>query len=263
MSVTLFHRDLGGTGRPPLVMLHGMLGSSRNWQTVGRELAEDAHVFALDARNHGLSPHAEPMDYPTMVADTLAWLDEHITGPVDLLGHSMGGKTAMLLACRYPERVRRLIVVDIAPRDYQWPGGRAEYVAMNAINLSTLHSRADAEAQMESIVKNWATRKFLTTNLERDADGPWRWAINLPVLTAALPVLERNSLAREDRFDGSALFIAGGRSTYLRQEDIARIEQHFPAARVKTLEGSGHSPHMEAREAFVAEVRAALAPAGF
>ncbi|MFZ9682595.1 MAG: alpha/beta fold hydrolase, partial [Cephaloticoccus sp.] len=118
MGLSLFLRDLGGSGRP-LILLHGMLGSSRNWQTVGRDLADTAHVYALDARNHGQSPHAEPMEYAAMVADVLAWMDAHTTGPVDLLGHSMGGKTAMRLACRYPERVGRLIVVDMAPRDYQ------------------------------------------------------------------------------------------------------------------------------------------------
>lgn len=196
-----------------------------------------------------------------MVADVLAWLDAHHDGPVDLLGHSMGGKTAMLLACRHPARVRRLIIVDMAPRDYQWPGGRAEYRAMHAVDLTALRSRADAEAQMEPIVKDWAIRKFLTTNLERDEHGQWRWIINLPVLTAALPVLERNALADGDRFDAPANFIAGGKSSYIRWQDHTKIRQYFPNARVQTLADSGHNPHMEVRETFVALVREALAVA--
>jgi len=259
MSVELFHRDLGGDGHPPLVLLHGMLGSSRNWQTIGRDLSDQAHVFAVDARNHGQSPHAAPMDYPAMMEDLLAWLDTHIAGPVDLMGHSMGGKIAMLLACRHPERVRRLIVVDMAPRDYNWPGGRAEYAAMNAIDLATLRSRAEAEAQMEPVIKDWAMRKFLTTNLERDSEGKWRWIINLPLLNESLGNLEANPLTADDHFDGPAFFITGGKSSYVRPEDHAAIARYFPSARVKTLPESGHNPHMEAREAFVAKVRAALA----
>ncbi|MCB1104717.1 MAG: alpha/beta fold hydrolase [Cephaloticoccus sp.] len=258
MSVVLFHRDLGGDGHRPLVLLHGMLGSSRNWQTVGRDLADAAHVYAVDARNHGQSPHAEPIDYPAMMADLLAWLEANTSGPVDLLGHSMGGKTAMMLACRHPDRVRRLIVVDMAPRDYNWPGGRAEYTAMNALDLAALKSRADAETQMEGVVKDWAMRKFLTTNLERDDGGNWRWIINLPVLSQSLPILERNPLAADDHFDGPTVFITGAKSSYVRPEDHAAIARHFPSARVKTLVESGHNPHMETREAFVAEVRAAL-----
>src|SRR5262245_22188729 len=118
--VELFCRDWGGEGRPPLVVLHGLLGSSRNWQTAGGDLAKAgaAHVMALDLRNHGKSPHADVMSYDAMVADVLTWMDARGLTRVSLMGHSMGGKVAMALACRHPERVERLIVVDIAPRDY-------------------------------------------------------------------------------------------------------------------------------------------------
>lgn len=113
-----------GAGDPPFVLLHGLLGSSRNWQTAGRELAADRRVYALDLRNHGLSPHAAEMTYEAMTADVRAWLDAQGVGTADLVGHSMGGKVAMLLACRHPERVRRLVVVDIAPKAYRWPERR-------------------------------------------------------------------------------------------------------------------------------------------
>src|SRR5690606_9374454 len=105
---------------PPLVILHGLLGSSRNWQTAGKDLAERFHVAALDLRNHGSSPHADEMSYAAMMADVLAWMDARGLGRVTLLGHSMGRILAMLLACRHPERIERLIVVDIAPKDYRW-----------------------------------------------------------------------------------------------------------------------------------------------
>ncbi|MFI5356158.1 MAG: alpha/beta fold hydrolase [Opitutales bacterium] len=256
----LFHRDLGGAGRPPLVLLPGLLGSGRNWQTAGRDLAEFAHVFALDARNHGQSPHDPVMNYEAMVADTLAWLDAHRLPRVTLLGHSLGGKTAMLLACRHPARVRQLVVVDIAPKDYHGAADRREFAAMNELDLGPLTSRAAAEQQFETRVPGWAMRKFLATNLERDAEGRWRWQINLPVLTAALAGLEKSPLGPNDRFAGPALFVLGGKSNYVTAADRAVMAGHFPAARVETLATAGHNPHLETREAFVALVRTVLDP---
>lgn len=251
--ITLFHRDLGGAGNPPLVVLHGLLGSSRNWLTTGGDLAARHHVFALDLRNHGKSPHGARMDYPTMMADVLAWLDAHGLTKVALMGHSMGGKVAMLLACRHPERVERLIVVDIAPKDYLSHAHRAEFAAMNELRLDTLQSRGEAELRFEARVHDWAMRKFLTTNLERDeASGGWRWQINLPVITAALPEIEGNPLTPHDRFAGPTLFVTGGKSHYVRDADLGVITAHFPRAVVKVIAGSGHNPHMETRAEFVA-----------
>lgn len=253
-AVQLFHRDLGGAGNLTVVILHGMLGSSRNWQTVGRDLAGHYHVSALDLRNHGSSPHAADMSYDAMVTDVLAWLDVQKLERVTLIGHSMGGKVAMLLACRHRRRVERLIVVDIAPKDYFWVGHRAEFAAMNELDLDHLASRAEAELRFEARVDDWAMRKFLTTNLERTGEGGWRWLINLPELTAALPVLEKNPLGVDDRFDGPAMFVTGERSTYVSANDHAVIRQHFPAAKISTIAGAGHNPHMEKREAFVRAV---------
>lgn len=254
--VTLFHRDLGGAGKPPLVVLHGLLGSSRNWLTTGRDLAAHHHVLALDLRNHGKSPHAAPMDYATLVADVLAWLDAQGFPRVALMGHSMGGKVAMLLACRHPERVARLVVVDIAPRDYLSLAHRAEFAAMNELRLDTLQSRSEAELRFEARVGDWAMRKFLTTNLEPTAEGRWQWLINLPVITAALPALEASPLLAGDRFDAPVLFITGGKSNYVGAADLNLISGHFPRARVQVIPGSGHNPHMETRGEFVAAVLA-------
>ena len=251
----LFHRDLGGEGLPPLVILHGMLGSSRNWQTAGRDLSARYHVMALDLRNHGSSPHADSMTYPEMMADVLAWLDERGLGRVELVGHSMGGKVAMLLACRHPERVQQLFVVDIAPKDYYWPGHRQSFAAMNELNLADLRSRAEAEMRFEARVPSWALRKFLTTNLER-AESGWYWQINLPVLTASLPMLEKNPLAESDGFDGPVRFICGGKSDYVEPADHGRILGHFPRAEIQTVASAGHNPHMETRDEFVRAMQA-------
>jgi len=122
---------------------------------------------------------------------------------------------------------------------------------MNELDLATLRSRTEAETRFESRVPAWAMRKFLLTNLERDTDGRWRWLINLPVLSAALPELERNPLTPGDRFAGPALFIAGGKSRYVEAEDRSVVTRYFPAAKIETIAESGHNPHMETREAFV------------
>jgi len=250
----LHHVDLGGAGQAPMLVLHGLLGSSRNWQTTGRDLAAHFHVLALDARNHGRSPHADDMSYEAMVGDLLAWMDARSLPKATIVGHSMGGRTAMALACRHPERVDRLVVVDVAPRAYSWQGHRAEFAAMNELNLDSLQSRQEAEMRFEARVPDLGMRKFLTTNLTRDDDGRWRWQVNLPVLTAALPLLEKGALAPNDRFDGPTLFVVGGRSRYVEAADHASIREHFPAARIATIPESGHNPHMDAREAFVRAV---------
>ena len=250
----LYHRDLGGAGRPPLVILHGFLGASRNWQTAGAALAARFHVRALDLRNHGRSPHAPEMTYPALVADVLAWLDAQPLARVTLLGHSLGGKVAMALACRHPERVARLIVVDIAPKEYPALAQRTEVAAMNELRLGELHSRAEAELRMEARVPDFAMRRFLASNLERAAAGPWRWTINLPVLTAALPELVKSPLRPEEQFAGPAQFILCGRSNFVRPDDHDLIRRHFPRAGLRLLADSGHNPHLEARDAFVALV---------
>jgi pimeloyl-ACP methyl ester carboxylesterase len=250
----LFHRDLGTAGLPPLVILHGLLGSSRNWQTAGRDLASRYHVYALDLRNHGGSPHSAEMTYAAMLADVLEWFDAHGLGKAAIVGHSMGGKVAMLFACRQPERVERLVVVDTAPRAYRSLGLEAQFAAMTALSLDTLKSRAEAEQRLEASVPDWAVRKFLTTNLAQDSAGHWHWVVNLPVLAAALPELGKNPLTLADRFAGAALFVAGGKSRFLLAADHAPIVAHFPSARFEVIPEAAHNPHMETREAFVRAV---------
>lgn len=261
-TVALSDRATGSADHPPLLLLHGLLGSGRNWQTAAADLAAAAggrSVHALDLRNHGKSPWHPVMTYQAMAADVLAWLDARQLGPVDLMGHSMGGKVAMLLACRHPGRVRRLVVVDIAPKSYLSHGHRAEFAALNELRLDTLQSRGEAEMKFEGRVPDWGMRKFLTTNLERDPAGAWRWTVNLPVLTAALPEVEANPLDPADAFAGPALFVRGGKSRYVAETDHAAIASVFPASRITTIAAAGHNPHMETRAEFSAEVSAFLA----
>ena len=250
--MTLFHRELGGAGNPPLIVLHGLLGSSRNWQSTGADLAERFHVFALDLRNHGRSPHTDEMTFGAMVADVLAWMDGQGIARASIMGHSMGGKVAMLLACLHPERVEKLYVVDVAPKDYALMGHENDFAALNELDLRTLQSRGEAEMRFEARVPSFGMRKFLATNLERDPEtNTWGWIVNLPVLTATLPDMAKNSLGANDRFDGPTLFINGGRSHYVEPTDHAAIKNYFPQARIEVVAGSGHNPHMDGRVEFV------------
>jgi pimeloyl-ACP methyl ester carboxylesterase len=231
-----------------------MLGSSRNWQAAGKDLAARYRVLAPDLRNHGASPHSEEMTFDAMAGDVLAWMDSHALERISLMGHSMGGKVAMVLACRHPERVQRLILVDIAPKDYPWRGREREFAAMNALDLRNLRLRAHAERSFEAYVPNPEMRRFLATNLERVDGGGWKWAVNLPALAAALPVLEKNPLGPGDRYTGPTLVLSGARSSYVRPEDGPLFAAHFPDAKFAVIESAGHNPHAEAREKFVQAV---------
>ncbi len=254
-ALPLFHRDLGGAGNPPLIVLHGLLGSSRNWQSTGADLAAHFHVHALDLRNHGRSPHAEDMTFAAMAADVLGWMDTQAIARATLIGHSLGGKVAMALACRHPERVERLVVVDVAPKDYEVTGHQGDFAALNELDLRTLHSRGEAELRFEARVPSLGMRKFLATNLERDPQTEaWRWIVNLPVLTATLPELAKDSLNASDCFAGPTLFVIGGKSNYVQADDHARIIVHFPMAQFVTIAEARHNPHMDSRVEFVRAV---------
>lgn len=247
------HADLGGEGKPPLVILHGLLGSSRNWRTAGADLAGHFHVSAVDLRNHGESPHAPEHTYEHMAADVLEWLDDRGIPAAHVLGHSLGGKVVMQIACRRPERVLSSTIVDIAPRAYRVDRGAFE--ALLGLDLSVLRLRRDAEHALHDAIPDRGLRLFLLSNLERTEDGRLSWRVNLPVLADALPALRSAPLGPEERFDGPTLFVRGGKSPFIRLEDHAVILRHFPRAVIRVLPEAGHYPQVEQRPAFVEEVR--------
>lgn len=252
LKMKLSHRAFGGQG-PPLVILHGLLGSSRNWMAAGRELKTAFRVLAPDLRNHGESPHAAEHDFEVMAADVLQWLDERGLEKVFLMGHSMGGKTAMRIACQRPERVRALVAVDIAPREKE-PSYRREIEALLNLPLDAIRSRADADRILSEAVGDLAMRQFLLTGLVRSAEGRWSWQPNLRVLVENLHLTGKAPIGPEDRFEGPALFVLGETSDFVRKEDQAEIRRHFPAVRIETIAGAGHNPHVEAKEEFVRAV---------
>jgi pimeloyl-ACP methyl ester carboxylesterase len=250
VTVKLASRELGGSG-PPIIVLHGLLGSSRNWQSAGAALAlRGPRVIALDLRNHGDSPWADECRVTDMVEDVVAWINQAAIAPVHLLGHSLGGKVAMRLAVDHPALVSRLTVVDIAPRVYA-PRFMTEFAAMRSVDLSALKSRRDAENALEAHISNWALRQFILTNLSQGPTGNWLWKVNLDALERGLPGIQENPLMPGQSYQGPTRLIRGGMSNYVLDEDIPHFLQYFPHGDVVTLSDSGHNPHFDARSGFL------------
>ena len=243
-------RELGGTGSP-MVILHGLLGSSRNWQSAGAALAASGHrVIGLDLRNHGSSPWDDDCSYTSMAEDVRAFLLSEKLDSIHLVGHSMGGKVAMHLALSYPELVGRLTVVDIAPRSYS-DRVRVEFTAMNSIDLTKIKSRRDAENQLMDTVTDWGMRQFILTNLNSDEKGVWKWTVNREALTHSLKSILDFDIKDSKVFNGPTRFIRGGKSNYISDADFILIKKYFPQADIITLPESGHNPHFDSRVEFV------------
>ena len=245
---------------PPLLVLHGLFGSGTNWRGIARSLATAHRVLLVDARNHGASPHAPAMDYPAMAADVRALMDARGIDDATVLGHSMGGKTAMTLALETPERVAALAVVDIAPR--RSPGDHGPLIdAMRSLDLSRVGRRGDADALLAERVADAGLRAFLLQNLE-NADGGYRWRINLDAIEACMPTLLGFDAAEGARFEGETLFVAGERSDYLTDADLPDIQRRFPRAELATVPDSGHWVHAENPRGFLAALSSLLPAAG-
>lgn len=255
MSLDLAFQDYGEG--PPLVILHGLFGSGRNWTGIARRLAEAWHVYALDLRNHGDSPWAETMDYPAMAGDVSAFLDRQGLDRVALLGHSMGGKTAMALALAQPERIGSLTVVDIAPVAYsQTHQGYVE--ALQALDLGGITRRAEADAALQASIPEAGIRAFLLQNLVA-RDGGFAWRFNLAALGAGMAEISGFPEAPgQGAYDGRTFFLGGGLSDYITAEHQGAIARLFPRAAVETVAGAGHWVHAEAPERFLEALQAFL-----
>lgn len=228
----------------PIIILHGLFGTLDNWQTIARQLAENYSVFILDQRNHGRSPHAEPHDYPTLAEDLHHFMEAHwMYDGAHVIGHSMGGKTAMQFALTHPDLVKKLIVVDIAPKAYQ--GNHYEiFEALKTMDLDKIADRKEAEAFLAARISEEDVRQFLMKNLTRKPEGGFEFKMNLPVLWKYYPDI----LAAVDGepFDGETLFIRGGKSKHVAlPTDEAVIKKLFPNSEIKTVEGAGHWVHAE------------------
>ncbi len=226
----------------PLIILHGVFGSSDNWQTLGKEFSAKYKVFLVDQRNHGSSPHSDEFDYNVMTDDILELMMNEGIDQAHLLGHSMGGKTAMTFAARYPERVKKLIVVDIAPKYYP-PHHEKIFRAFRSLKLDAIKTRQEADEQMAYRISEFGVRQFLLKNLTREGEK-FIWKLNLDVIEKNADNIGE-ALDESDWFNGHVLFIAGGNSDYILAEDEPMIRQHFPNAVVKKAAGAGHWVHAE------------------
>jgi pimeloyl-ACP methyl ester carboxylesterase len=251
MAVKLHSLRFENAGAPVLVILHGLLGASRNWTTIGRALQDRYDVHALDLRNHGDSPHADSMRWAELCDDLRAYLELHELEQIILMGHSLGGKVAMRFACEYPDLVTRLIIVDIAAKPYP-PYHDREFRAMKRIPVGELASRKEAEELLEPMVPEWALRQFLLTNLVRDdSTGAFKWQVNLEVVHASLPHIRQNSLLDTDRYNHPVLLIRGANSDFIDDEDADEMRHWFPHLLEVTVPSAGHNVHVENRKGFL------------
>lgn len=246
----LHHIHHGTTG-PPLLILHGLLGSSRNWRSVAQFLARDFSVVTVDLRNHGQSPHADDMDFAHLVADVCSLIESHRWAEVHLLGHSLGGKVAMALALNFPDLLKTLMVVDIAPVAYK--DRYSEIVrCLQAMRITQATSRAAIDRELAESIPDSGLRQFLLMNLVATSSG-FRWSANLDALLQALPKLSSfPHVTRVARFTKPTLFIAGGRSDYVGRHHLPAIHHLFPAAQITRLDRAGHWPHVENADEFMA-----------
>lgn len=246
----LFHRLLGtphqASSTPPLVILHGLLGSSDNWQTLGMRWAQTRSVVLVDQRNHGRSPHHPSHAYPDMVVDLLDTLDALGVAQADLLGHSMGGKTAMYFADRHPDRCRSLIIADMAPIAYP-PHHTPLFDAMAALDLTTFERRGDVEAALAQSIGDPGVRQFLLKGLYRPEPTRFAWRFNLSVLRRHLADMTAHRPL--GNIDLPTLGIYGNRSDYVVGRGMEAMKRHFTELELRALD-AGHWLHAEQPDDF-------------
>ncbi|NJO01093.1 MAG: alpha/beta fold hydrolase [Bacteroidia bacterium] len=238
----LHHREVGeGT---PVLILHGLFGSSDNWMSIGRKLGEQYKVYMPDLRNHGKSPWSNDWNYDFMAQDVLEFVQTHAIHQPIIIGHSLGGKVAMLFTARYyAEETQKLIVVDIAPKAY--PVHHDQILeALISINLDQVESRQEADEQLARYLPDKSVRQFLLKNLNRDQENRYSWQINLEVIKEKIGIVGE-PFPEDLSWDKPTLFIRGRLSNYIKDQDIDLIKKHFPQSQLSTLENTGHWIHAE------------------
>ncbi|MEN8229944.1 MAG: alpha/beta fold hydrolase [Bacteroidota bacterium] len=263
----LFYRKYGEAG-PPMVIVHGLYGSGDNWVSIARELATGFEVYVVDQRNHGQSPHSDIQDYPTMRDDLREFMDDQGIGKAVLIGHSMGGKSIISFALKWPERVQSLISVDIAPKSYRELGFDSHTAALHGkmidamleLDLSVAESREELDLALRPRIGSERVRGFLLKNVRRDKEGIFRWRINLEALRDNLDHimdgLDVNRVIDQGGITGfPALFVSGADSDYIRAEDLGFIRSIFPVADMVTIPNAGHWVHAEQPDLLVKNIK--------
>lgn len=246
------HSNILGEGQA-FIFLHGFLGMSDNWKTLGTKFSEEGYqVHLVDQRNHGRSSHSEEFNYEVMVEDLKCYCEEHQLKDIVLLGHSMGGKTAMLFAVENPELVSKLIIADISPRYYPTHHD-AILKGLSTLDFEILKSRGEADEALERYVSDFGTRQFLLKNLYWKEKGRLALRINLEVLKAQVNEVGE-ALPMHTTFEKDTLFLRGDRSEYISLQDESLIHSHFPKSKIVTISNAGHWLHAENPADFYAEV---------
>jgi len=246
------YANIEGSGKP-FIFLHGFLGMGDNWKTLGNKFAKNGfEVHLVDQRNHGRSFHADTFNYEVMAEDIKNYCDQHKLEKIILLGHSMGGKAAMLFAAKYPTMVSKLILADIAPKIY--PQHHQDILkGLSSLNFQKMESREDADVQLKKYIADVGVRQFLLKNLYRKTKDQFDLRMNLSVLIKNIDEVG-GALPEEAKYNGEVLFLRGERSGYIEDLDMLQIQKHFPKAKLVTIPKSGHWLHAENPEAFFQEV---------
>lgn len=243
----ILHSQILGQGQP-FVILHGFLGMSDNWKTLGNQFAEQYEVHLIDQRNHGRSFHDQDHHYEILSEDLKQYFNHHNIENAIVLGHSMGGKTAMFFACKYPELVNHLIVADISPRFY--PVHHDTILAgLNSFDFDQIKSRGAADKQLAKFIPQVGVRQFLLKNLYWIEKGKLAFRMNLEALTENVSEVGE-ALPLQFKFDKNTLFLKGDKSEYIGAQDEAIIKRQFPKAEIKTITNAGHWLHAENPEEF-------------
>lgn len=239
----LLHSKLLGQGTP-LLILHGFLGMSDNWKSLGAKYAENGfEVHLLDLRNHGRSFHAQDFSYELMAEDVLNYMTSKNLNKVNIIGHSMGGKTAMLFAINYPDKLERLLVADIAPKFY--PAHHQDIISgLNALDFTQITSRSEADEKLAEYIPDWGTRQFLLKSLYWKTKEQLDFRFNLEVLSNAQEEIGE-PLPSTNAFHGKTLFLRGSKSEYIHPDDRSDILRYFPNAAIETVDNAGHWLHAE------------------
>ena len=251
------HSVIQGEGKP-LLIIHGYLGMSDNWKTLaGQYVAAGFQTHALDMRNHGKSFHSDEFTYAAMVQDLVEYISFHNLGKVDIIGHSMGGKTAMFFAVQHPQLLDRLIVADIGPKYYK-PHHQDIMAGLNAVDFSVHTDRAAVEAAIETHIPDFGTRQFLMKNVYWVETGKQLgFRFNRDVFNKVIDNIGE-ALPEGGEFTGPTLFLRGDKSNYIKDEDFGLIKSHFPQAEIKDIKNSGHWVHAENPKDFLEETLAFL-----
>lgn len=247
----MLYSRIEGEGKP-LLILHGFLGMSDNWKTfAGQIAAEGFQLHILDLRNHGRSFHSDVFTYEAMVQDVFEYCEGHGLDKISILGHSMGGKVAMFFATTYPEKVEKLIVADIGPKYYR-PHHQDILAGLNAVDLSQKPDRAQVEEILKGYVSDFGTRQFLMKSLYWIEPGQLAFRFNLPVFNEYIDNIGE-ALPENALFEKPTLFLRGGNSNYIKDEDFEMIKHHFPNSEIKTIPNAGHWLHAENPKDFYSE----------